>query len=49
MPMKAWNVYLFGSWIDTVYFGLAYTANEVKEALIKHDEYDYRIQVKGSK
>jgi hypothetical protein len=35
--MKAFNVYLNGSLIDTVYFMRSFTAREVRRSLIDHD------------
>ena len=42
--MQAWNVYLFGRLIDTV-FATGYTADEMRRSLINHDGYDARITV----
>ena len=45
--MKAYNVYLNGRKIDTVFYGDAVkvTAADVKRSLIDHDGYDPRIIV----
>lgn len=44
---KAYNVYLYDNWIDTVYFDndTPVTAEEVRESLIKKDGYDPNILV----
>ena len=44
MKAKAYNVYLFGMLIDTVWF-TGYTVDEVRRSLIDHDGYHYRIKV----
>lgn len=41
---KAYNVYLNGRLIDTVWF-TGYTAEDVRRSLIEHDGYDSRIFV----
>ena len=41
---KAFNVYLNGKLIDTVWF-TGYTADEARESLINHDGYDSRIKI----
>jgi len=45
---KAYNVYLNGKLIDTVWF-TGYTAEEARLSLINHDGYDPRIVVKEGK
>lgn len=53
--MVAWNVYLNGKLIDTVFWnkkcdgGAIITAEDVKESLVNHDGYDYRIVVKKAR
>lgn len=47
MAQKKWNVYLFGNWIDTVYFTLDCDVEYIRSSLINHDGYDSRIQVKA--
>ena len=42
---KAYNVYLRGKLIDTVWF-TGYTIEEAKKSLIDHDGYDPDIVVK---
>ena len=42
---KAYNVYLDGRLIDTVWF-TGYTADEARRSLIDHDGYDPRIVVR---
>jgi hypothetical protein len=46
--MKAigWNVYLFGKLIDTVWFDADMDAEQVYRALVYHDGYDSRIEVR---
>jgi hypothetical protein len=44
--MQAWNVYLAGRLIDTV-FANGYTADEMRRSLIDHDGYDSRIVVRA--
>lgn len=44
--MQAWNVYLAGRLIDTV-FANGYTADEMRRSLIDHDGYDSRIAVRA--
>lgn len=46
--MIAWNVYLNGELIDTV-FDTAKDAETVKKSLINHDGYDYRIIVRKAR
>lgn len=43
--MIAWNVYLNGRLIDTV-FATGYDAEEMRKSLIDHDGYDSRIIVR---
>lgn len=45
--MQAFNVYLNGRLIDTVFYsaGTKITCDEVRRALIDHDGYDSRIVV----
>ena len=43
---QAFNVYLNGKLIDTVWF-TGYTVDEARKSLIEHDGYDSRIIVKG--
>lgn len=40
--MQAWNVYLLGKWIDTVFYDTDCTADYVRRGLIDHDGYDTR-------
>lgn len=40
-----WNVHLSGYVIDTVFFEQACNAEYVRDSLINHDGYDYRIKV----
>lgn len=49
---QAWNVYLNGKLIDTVFWVPSADADEVKRSLINHDGYDSGIVVRkqrGSK
>lgn len=42
---KAWDVYLEGKHIDTIFYTTPVTAQEVLRSLIDHDGYDSRITV----
>ena len=46
--MRAFNVYLHGKLIDTVFYaaGTTIDADEVKRSLVNHDGYDPSIVVK---
>lgn len=44
--MKAFNVYLNGKLIDTVFYAGTDSADDVKKSLIDHEGYDFRIIVK---
>lgn len=44
---KAWNVYLGGRLINTVYFTPDCDAEYVRRSLINHDGYDARITVRS--
>jgi len=44
--MQAWNVYLNGKNIDTVFFAKSSAAADVRDALINHDGYDQQIAVR---
>lgn len=44
--MKAWNVYLNGEVIDTVFYDDDIEADEVKRGLVDHDSYDPAIEVR---
>ena len=46
--MTAWNVYLDGKLIDTV-FATGYDAEEMRRSLINHDGYDARIVVRKAR
>jgi hypothetical protein len=43
---QAWNVYLHGKLIDTVFNDPRDTREEVKKSLVNHDGYDSEIIVK---
>lgn len=45
-PSQAFNVYLNGRLIDTVFQSGPFTTEEVKRSLVNHDGYDPRIVVK---
>ena len=48
--MKAWDVVnRYGNVIDTVWYTLTMTAEEVRTSLIKHDLHDSDITVKVNK
>lgn len=42
---QAWNVYLNGKLIDTVFFVPSMEADDVKRSLVNHDGYDPAITV----
>ena len=46
MKSHAWNVYLNGKLIDTVWFDADCDADYVYRALVNHDGYDLRIMVR---
>lgn len=46
MRHQAWNVYLSGKWIDTVYYNSTADREEVLQGLVDHDGYDSRISVR---
>jgi hypothetical protein len=48
MRAQAWNVYLRGKLIDTVFFDHDMKAWDVERALIHHDGYPSNIAVKRS-
>lgn len=43
--MNAFNIFLNGSLIDTVFFGRTYTVREVYDSLVNHDGYEAGIKV----
>ena len=47
-PIKAiaWNVYLHGKLIDTVWFDEDMSAELVKRSLVNHDGYNQAIEVR---
>ncbi len=48
MAHQAWNVYLNGKLIDTVFCSPSDTADDVRRSLIDHDGYDPGITVRRS-
>lgn len=42
---QAWDVYLHGRWIDTVFYDTNVDAWSVKDELVGHDGYDSGIKV----
>jgi hypothetical protein len=46
MKSIGWNVYLLGRLIDTVWFDADCDADYVYRALVEHDGYDPRIEVR---
>ena len=44
--MQAWNVYLNGKCIDTVFYQSSCDADYVRSGLIGHDGYDSAITVR---
>jgi len=47
MAHQAWNVYLHGRLIDTVFFSPACDADYVRRSLIDHDGYHPAITKRG--
>lgn len=45
--MRAFNVYLDGEQIDTIFYGnnTTLTEDDVRDSLVFHDGYDYNIVV----
>lgn len=43
--MKAYFVFLNGEEVDTVFYSIGYTNDEVRRSLIDHDGYDPNISV----
>lgn len=46
MSTQAWNVYLNGKLIDTVFYDTNCDADYVRRSLIDHDGYDSGINVR---
>ena len=46
--MQAWNIYLKGKLIDTVFYDKDCDKNYVHRSLIDHDGYNPGIQIKRS-
>ena len=44
--MKAFDIYLQGDWIETVYFVASFTCEEVRISLIQHDGFNANIEVR---
>jgi len=44
--MRSWDVFLEGRKIDTVFYVNNVEAEEIKESLINHDNYNPDIEVK---
>ena len=44
--MQAWNVFLNGKLIDTVFFDRNCERDYVQRCLINHDGYDHKISVR---
>jgi len=49
IPQKAWDVFVKGELINTVFYDSDVSAEEVERTLISHDGYDQRIVVRPSK
>jgi hypothetical protein len=47
--MQAWDVYLFGKCIDTVFFDDDCKSDYVKDSLINHDGYDASIVIRKAR
>ena len=48
MKSQAWNVYLSGKLIDTVFYDADCDADYVKQSLVDYDGYDTAIRVRRS-
>ncbi len=46
MKAIAWNVYLRGKLIDTVWYDADISADDVKRSLVNHDGYDAAITIR---
>ena len=46
MKTQAWNVYLNGKRIDTIFCDNDIEADSVKDSLVNHDNYDPNINVR---
>ena len=44
--MQAWNVYLYGKCIDTVFYQKSCDSDYVRRGLVEHDGYDPAITVR---
>ena len=49
MKTIAWDVFLCGRLIDTVFYTNDMTADSIYHSLVKHDGYDYHIEVRRAK
>lgn len=49
MKMKAWDVWLNGRCIDTVFFDEDISADEVYRSLVNHDGYNPGIEVRRAR
>lgn len=51
MKLKAFNVFLNGKLIDTIFYNASdeIEADDVKRSLVNHDGYDSRIVVRENK
>jgi hypothetical protein len=48
MTHQAWNIYLRGKLIDTVFCSAGDSAADVRRSLVEHDGYDAGITVRRS-
>lgn len=44
--MKAFDIFLQGDWIDTVFYNSDFTCEEVRISLIQHDNFNPNIEVR---
>ena len=49
MTQKAWDVFLNGLWIDTVFFNSNLDEDYVRNSLVCHDHYNPDITIKVQK
>jgi len=47
--MVKFNVYLYGKLIDSVFYNINITSQEVKKSLVDHDGYNPNITIKQVK
>lgn len=43
--MQGWAIYLYGKWLDTVFYDENMGESEVWSSLVNHDGFDTAIQI----